>query len=55
MADGPQQVKIERPVYEQEQLRKDFEYQKVRSCGEFKQRWILGYGLFVPVYVLFAM
>lgn len=29
-----QLVTIQRPVYEQEQLHKDFEYQRRKSCGK---------------------
>lgn len=30
-----QQVKIERRLYEQEQLHKDFEYQRHKTCGKY--------------------
>lgn len=35
VASPQQQVTIQRPLYEQEQLHKDFEYHKRKSCGEY--------------------
>lgn len=35
VASQMQLVTIQRPVYEQEQLHKDFEYERRKSCGKY--------------------